>query len=621
MEETKEHIKTRMLKNAARLWGHPETEAENSFDPLVSILLAACSTELEKISHEIYNSRARVLEKTVKLLAPDTLTGPLPAHAIASATPVENSAWIQEDTQFYISGKQAAGAESDRLETKDIFFSPTNSFRLNKASIRFMAAGNKLFKIQPNMGKEVMARSSTGTELPASTLWLGIDEPGVNLHETTFYFDFRNELNKKLFYYGLSKAKWYLGSFPLQHQAGYRKRDISGEDLDVKKLLDNEYTINDNIKKRVNAFYKPHCITLLDETNATSEKNSRFPEAIRNSFNDKETEFLHLQPIRWLCIKFPETISATILGEATCVMNCFPVINCRLHQINYRMQEIINIIPLETDDLFLDLDSVRDDSNHLISRCSMDQADGTSSAALMRNGGIGRFDERDAAAIIDHVLQLLRDESAAFSAMNHDFIKNEIIQLRQTINKLEKKMHSKQILRETTPYLIVHNNKKRPSQNLSVNYWSTHGKQGNQIKAGTRIQLYRGTLVNNNQAQLVSTTLGGRNNLSTTETVLAFKSALLSRERIITTEDIKAFCHYQLGNIVKKVDVKKGMNIPSGLQQGYESTIDVTISLHAQDYADLEQKDECRFWEANLTLLLEGKSAALMPFRVIIQPA
>jgi hypothetical protein len=43
-----ENILITDAKNVARLWGYTETEAENNFDPLVSMLLGACATELEK---------------------------------------------------------------------------------------------------------------------------------------------------------------------------------------------------------------------------------------------------------------------------------------------------------------------------------------------------------------------------------------------------------------------------------------------------------------------------------------------------------------------------------------------------------------------------------------------
>ena len=178
MHESREHIKTRMLKNAARAWGYSETESESNFDPLVSMLLSACSVELEKISGEIHGSRARVLERLVQLLSPDAFTGALPAHSVACATPVENTLEINEEAQYYITRKLPALPDTEEPVTNEIFFSPAGSFLLNKAAIRFMATGRYLYRVSNNITKEMIAQADAGKELPANTLWLGIDEPG-----------------------------------------------------------------------------------------------------------------------------------------------------------------------------------------------------------------------------------------------------------------------------------------------------------------------------------------------------------------------------------------------------------------------------------------------------------
>ncbi len=187
MPESRNQIKSRLLKNASRAWGYPETEAENNFDPLVSMLMTACAAELEKISGEIHASRARVLERLVQLLSPDALTGAVPAHAIACATPVDKVLELSEKTQFYTTRKTSGSLETEEQVSKDYYFSPTDDFRLNRASIRFMAAGNTLYSISNHVNKEVIAQTEEGKDLPASSLWLAIDEPSQSLQQSMFY--------------------------------------------------------------------------------------------------------------------------------------------------------------------------------------------------------------------------------------------------------------------------------------------------------------------------------------------------------------------------------------------------------------------------------------------------
>ncbi len=622
MQESRDHIKTRLLKNAARAWGYSETEAESNFDPLVSMLLAACSAELEKISGEIEASRGRMLERLVQLLSPDALTGALPAHAVVCATPVEDKLEIKEDTQYYTPRKVQGLSENEESQWKDIYFSPTADFRLTKASIRFMATGNTLYQVSNPISKEVLAHAEPGKELPACTLWLAIDEPGISLKDTQFYFDFRNEADRQLFYHQLPKASWYWNEQPISHVPGYGKKTISGEQIDLETVLSREDDTSGKIKKHINAFYKPNFITLLDEEDlTTSQDNNMLTAMIMDSFPAKSLQQLAKHDLRWICIDFPQTIGSRLLMDVVCVMNCFPVVNRRLHEMTFRLQEIINIVPLQTDDLFLDMDQVISDDGKMLNTRSFEKNAEDGLTMLLRNGGVGRFDERDAGAIVNYLLQLLRDESAAFSTLGNDFMNSEMKQLQQIINKLEQRLFARQLHREQTPYLIIRNNRKSSWQNIFIRYWSTCGTEGNNIKTGSTMRLYRGSGIEKNQVLMVTTTQGGRDRLGTAETVLAYKSALLSRDRLITMEDIKTFCHYQLGERVKNIEVQKGIMVHPDQQQGFVKTIDVTIGIHRSAYDEMMERGEISFWKDNLKLLLEEKSAALLPYRVFIQQA
>jgi len=624
MQESREHIKTRMLRNASRLWGYTETESENNFDPLVSMLLTGCAAELEKISGEIYASRARVLARLVQLLSPDALTGSLPAHAVACATPVEKSTELQEDMQFYLRRRSGVAADSDEVSWKDVFFSPTASFHLTKSSIRFMAAGNTMYRISQHINKEILAHTEPGKELPANSLWLAIDEPGTSLQNAMFHFDLRNEAGRQLFYHQLPKATWYWEDKVIEHKAGYGDRMLSGEQLDLGTILNREVDPGGKIKKNVNAFYKPQFVTLLDKDDlAAGMDNSILSGMISSCFPATALQKMGKAPVRWICVDFPQTVPTRLLQDLVCVINSFPVINRRLHEQTYRLQDVLNIIPLQTDDLFFDLEEISTDEGKLLNVRNFQEAGNGEGdvAMLMRNGGVGRFDERDAGGIVDYLLQLLRDESAAFSTLGNDFMSSEVRQLQQIINKLEQRLFSGNAQREQTPYLVIRNNARSPWQNIFIKYWSTTGSEGNNIKAGAQVRLYKGGGLEGGNLTLVTTTQGGRNRLGNNDSVLAYKSALLSRERLITEEDIKAFCHYQLGERVKRIVVEKGVMIHPDQRQGFVKTVDVRVGINKRAYEDMAEKGEIVFWKENLKLMLEEQSVTLLPYRVFIEDA
>ncbi len=221
--------------------------------------------------------------------------------------------------------------------------------------------------------------------------------------------------------------------------------------------------------------------------------------------------------------------------------------------------------------------------------------------------------------IVENIVQLLSDESAAFSVLGRDFLSGELSGLQQIIYKLEQQMVTRELNREYTPFLVVRKEKDESYGNLTVAYWSTGGERGNDIKAGTTLQAYDTHGLYYSYCTLITTTIGGRNRLSASESITAYKSALLSRDRLISLEDIKIFCRLQLGNTARHIEVTKGVMVPRQVSQGFTRTIDVTIKLNRKDYMEAQEKNQLQYWKDSLVLKLAEKSAGLTPFRVFIE--
>ena len=135
-----------------------------------------------------------------------------------------------------------------------------------------------------------------------------------------------------MFYHQLHKAVWYWNEEAIDHVAGYGESSVSGEQLDLENILNKEDDISGKIRKQVNAFYKPFFITLQDSNNlAAGEDNGLLWGMINEVFTSKAAQaLLQLQPLRWICIDFPQT-AATILLEFYCeteeldvLMNAMP---------------------------------------------------------------------------------------------------------------------------------------------------------------------------------------------------------------------------------------------------------------------------------------------------------
>lgn len=618
MTESREHIKNRMLQLAAKSWGYAGTEPETGFDPIVALLLSVNAAEFERISGEIYQSRARVLERMVELLSPDMLTGPLPAHAILSATAAQEQVTVDLREQFFFSKKLAA--ENGRIRTKDIFFTPTGSFHVNRCSVKYMATANKLYQFTHAGSKELQAYN-TGPMLGASSLWIGIDHPGESLHNAQFFFQIRNEVLKAFFYTQLPKASWYQGQHVLPTKGGYNDPGVETGGLNIDQVLTQQSTIRHKVVKDVNTFYQ-HCfITLSDPGNHTVLPDGETPAVIREAFTAPQTKLFEGEQLRWIEIVFPENITATMLEDVSCHLNCMPAINRQLHEITHRMQDVVNILPMITEDLYLDMEDITNQDGEILNVRDLDRKEQPDLSILLRSGGVARFDERDAVSIIENIIQLLRDESAAFARLGKDFIAGEVKQLQQIINKLEQQMLQRQLVSERVPYLLIRKEKVEEVQHIFLRYWSVTGKMGNDIKAGTALMPYRSGALDHSKVFLVTISQGGRDRLSAADSITAYKSAVLSKDRIMSMEDVRLYCLRELGEKVSDIRIEKGVMVSLDEAQGFAKTIDVRIRLHRKDYAEAREKNELVIWEQGLAQQLVQRSLSLIPYRIFIEEA
>ncbi|BAV10174.1 hypothetical protein FLA_6234 [Filimonas lacunae] len=609
-----------MLQAAAKIWGYPETDAASDFDPLVSLLLSVNAAELERLSNEIQHSRIRIMERMVQLMAPDVLTGPLPASAVLYALSTDNQTMLGAHEQFFYSRRVAAASESEPVRNKDLYFTPAGNFFLNKCAVHYMATGNKLFRYTDTLTKELVAYTQGQAALAPNVLWLAIDQCDISLHNTQFYFQIRNEVNKPVFYNQLPQGKWYINGQSVQVKKGYNSREEDALYNQVEQLL-QQGGIAAKVLQQVRKLFA-HCfITLTDADNISAHSAAIMPEAISKVFAPHQLQALLARSVRWVQVVFPENITSEMLEDVNCFTNCIPIVNRRLHDVTYRLQEMANVLPLTTDDQFFDVASVTDDNGSQLHLRNPSKEAGEDIDILFRSGGAGRFDERDATAVIQNLIQLLRDESAAFSRLGRDLIAEETRQLQQVITKLEQLLAQKQPQAERVPYLIIRKGKHADVRHLFVKYWSTNGAMGNDIKAGTPLLPYKTGAVNHAVTCLLTNTHGGRDRLTQADSVVAYKQAVLSKDRVMSQEDIRLFVLGYFGNRVKRIEVEKGVMVAVDTSKGFVKTIDVKVVLEKKAYLDAMEKNEVNYWKEHLALQLADRSMAFMPFRIFIEDA
>lgn len=604
-----------MIKNASRLWGFQDTQAENSFDPLVGMILGALASELAKFSSEINSTEARLLEKLVELLTPEPVSGPFPSHALLRAKPVEPVFTINPQFHFFVNKKMIFPGEKNAVE-KPLFFTPAGNYKLFNGQIKYLVAGAKIFAYQDELYKEVVAVAASGKIVKTSEIWFGLemDEDVESLEGLSFCFELRNEAHENSFYESLAKGRWTVNNQLAKFGRGTGLESNESSDS-LENLLRNEMDITTKICNHINRFYHRNFLTLLGLVGLPeSKQKEKTPSRFSEIFSRNDLEKLESN-LTWVKVEFPQVLPADVFDDLFCSINCFPVFNRHLNEFTQSAREFINVIPLVTDEIFLDMKRVSSSNGKLYSMKSFSAMNEVENGTyIIRHGGVGRFDSRNAAEIVNYLLELLRDESAAFAILGADMIASNLKELDQTITRLENRLKESKIVKEDISYLLL---KTHPGEEtLFVEFWTTNGTFANHIKSGENFTVYEGSDFYPETVMLVTPSTGGRETMDTEQRVNAYRKALLSHGRVVTIEDIKALCFEHFGHRLQKAEVKKGLQMGQASDSGFIQTMDIFLTLSKT--SEMMNHEELEFLKKDLLIKLEEQSANVLPFRCFV---
>lgn len=581
---SKEVIRSRMLKHALNYWNIKNTE---DLDPIVKLILEALSAELYNLGNDIKDTEVRLLEKIANLLAPEFLTCPSPAHSILHAAPVELQEVLQETIHFYTQKKISSKQDETLDKSIDIFFTPVGKVKLFNATISHIVTGNNLFVYDDNLNKQMAAQTIGSKRTENNVLWLGItvDEKLTDLKNIFFHFDWKNieyELSK-LNYQLLPLSKWFINDEEITTLEGIPYEQKNESDT-ASRNLSIDYDLLALIEKDIKNHYDRKFITINDDRIGNiNNLTEAYPSSFKNIFNESDLQKLN-KKLLWIKIVFPAALQQGSLDEVFVYTNTFPVMNRQLNDLKYRLKGGSTIIPLKTSgqDQFLSVRSLSDESNQYISTPFRKMEEEKTGTYTLRHGGVERFDGRNAKEFISYLLELLRSESAAFSAYGNDFIASTLREMDQRIALMEQKTRVLANMSAETPHYII----AKPFEGkdlMYVEYWTTIAETANGLRSGSRLQEYNGVKIKPDSLFLLTTTAGGKNRLKPEERVNAFRYGLITRNRIVTKEDIRNLCFYELGNRVSKVSVEKGFEISTHPQQGFLRTIDITITASSSE--------------------------------------
>lgn len=607
---SKEVIKARMLQNATKLWGLKNIQ---SLDPFVKLLIDAFSTEVFKANNEIQSINGRILERLAKLLTPTNYTHPTPAHAIAFCTPEDDTEILMEHSEFFLKKHLSSFRKTQSDKQVEIPFTPVDNIDLVKARNVLMVAGNTVYHIDDQLNKIPIQRIAADVA-DYRNVMIGIDVTDYNSEifpEKLSLFCSNPTYEKLDFVYRLlPHIKVFHNNLPLQVSSGIGYREeVEQEGYEG---IFEEQSIRHKIKQDVKNLYHHKFI----------EINGIYPSLFRKlkpgmpeNIDDGSSVFdqFRQKKILWLKLEFPPQFTSEILENFSFILNAFPVYNRGWKKTEYNLDIMGNNIPMETneEEFFLYVEEVVDGLGKRYSEIPFTPNEDIEKGLFtVRKGGMERFTNRNATDLMSHVMELLRDEVAAFAIINRDKVKDVLGEISDKMKGLMKKVdQANRELKEDVNYVII-----EPLENsvhTYASFWISHASLANSIRPGTDLNSQKKLQV----ITLITESTGGAEEKKQSDTILAYKYALTTRDKIISAEDVKNYCKMMLNTELKKVSVKRGTMISDKPKEGFVRTVDVEIT--AQNYAFYGRK----YWDNLADVLrnnIKAKAIDGVEYRVII---
>jgi hypothetical protein len=606
---SRERVRARMLKRAAEVWGFSETEMDD-FDPLVNLLMEALAVEVEKVAGEIPKAQHRMLERLAQLLHPGTVDAK-PACGVIQVRSAEPVSTLYPDAQFVYKTPNPEGRRE--AAAPDCFFSPAWPMKIVDGAVKAVASRRELFRVYDGTQKQSLALSARRVpQGQYQSFWIGLDlHPQVtSLEGLSFFFYWANRTGADAWYTYLPYASWFAGGKALAQRVGFPEWEATPRGM---AGIEHEFDSMQKMEEEVGHHYDRHYVTLLGGPSAQRSglNAERYPLIFEQWFSAKDLQELK-DPLIWVEVRFPTALPEEALDSLFCSLNAVTVLNRRLNRMTYKLMQTMNIVPLESDGIFLSVKEITNSQGTPIRLIPVGVSGAQPPETYALRYGINRFDERDTYQTLVALTELIREESAFFSSLGEDFLEQNIRDLNQIHARLEDKIKGQTHSRSPHPFLMVRPRKE--GANILIEYWTSNGETANKIPLGSRLTPYQNGGVRSGSVFMIQTTFGGRARLTDKEKIDQYKRMLLTHHRVVTLEDVRAFVTAELGLSLAALDVRKTYIKGTGKEEGFLRCIQVLVTPAS---GGLEARD----WEERLrtlSLKLQRQSSGNIPYQFIL---
>ena len=581
-------IKERLLDRALDLWG---IEDERQLDPVVDLLLEAVAFESFQLEETLARADAALLGRLSRLLIPQKWMLPRPAHGLLSVHPKSGEHLMELSPHDHFSVNRVVQG----VKSPPLFFTPLYATQLLDAQIRYRLWGTQL----EELGRRRCYTEQAFAEedrLGDHTLYLGIQIAEENLVHTD-----RLRL-------AILPERGELLPFLSEIQAF----DACEHPLVIQAQNIPEASYEGHYVQDLKEHYCHYLYEIeLQVSKASCSLTSLFPKL------KEELHELHdvASQLYWIRLEFPAVFTLDDMASMGVHLNTVPVINRRLIRKLHSLEREGRILSLSTSDQghFLSIESLEDNLGKVYIPRERSYEAGALGVYSLYFGDLERFDASDAQRQLRRVLQLVREEGNAFSAVdNSSFasvlkeLQNRLTTLEKTVGKMQSESGPSKAFLMTMP--------EAEAEHLALSYWESTGGLANGLSPQDIIQSLEPDKFDSASIRLRTKTKGGRAAETEDMLIAHLRYGLLSKERIVTREDVKSYLKHRLGITLKQVDLRDGVTISQEPNKGLVRCTDVFLELVKQG-TELNEEEQAHL-SSQLETELKERSVAHTTYKV-----
>lgn len=581
-------IKERLLDRALDLWG---IEDERQLDPVVDLLLEAVAFESFQLEETLARADAALLGRLSRLLIPQKWMLPRPAHGLLSVHPKSGEHLMELSPHDHFSVNRVVQG----VKSPPLFFTPLYATQLLDAQIRYRLWGTQL----EELGRRRCYTEQAFAEedrLGDHTLYLGIQIAEENLVHTD-----RLRL-------AILPERGELLPFLSEIQAF----DACEHPLVIQSQNIPEASYEGHYVQDLKEHYCHYLYEIeLQESKTSCSLTSLFPKL------KEELHELHdvASQLYWIRLEFPAVFTLDDMASMGVHLNTVPVINRRLIRKLHSLEREGRILSLSTSDQghFLSIESLEDNLGKVYIPRERSYEAGALGVYSLYFGDLERFDASDAQRQLRRVLQLVREEGNAFSAVDNSSFASVLKELQDRLKTLEKTVGKMQSESGPSKAFLM-TMPEAEAEHLALSYWESTGGLANGLSPQDIIQSLEPDKFDSASIRLRTKTKGGRAAETEDMLIAHLRYGLLSKERIVTREDVKSYLKHRLGITLKQVDLRDGVTISQEPNKGLVRCTDVFLELVKQG-TELNEEEQAHL-SSRLETELKERSVAHTTYKV-----